>query len=66
MKTEARFLIAVVLMLIVLPTLLVGRRSFCHHLCWMAPFMILGRKLRNLLNTPALRLTLLVGIRRYH
>ena len=35
----------------------VGRRTFCHSTCWMAPFMILGRKFRNLLNTPALRLT---------
>lgn len=35
----------------------VGRRTFCHAGCWMSPFMILGRKLRNLANTPALRLT---------
>jgi polyferredoxin len=33
-----------------------GRRGFCHTLCWMAPFMILGRKLSNLLRLPALRL----------
>jgi len=33
-----------------------GRRAFCHYGCWMAPFMILGRKVRNALNTPALRL----------
>ena len=36
--------------------LLAGRRAGCHTLCWMAPFMILGRKLRNLGNWPALRL----------
>jgi polyferredoxin len=36
---------------------IVGRRAFCHAGCWMAPFMILGRKIRNGLNTPALRLT---------
>ena len=35
----------------------VGRRTFCHAGCWMSPFMILGRKLRNAANTPALRLT---------
>ncbi len=35
----------------------VGRRTFCHASCWMSPFMILGRKLRNAANTPALRLT---------
>ncbi len=34
----------------------VGRRAGCHTICWMAPFMILGRKLRNLGNWPALRL----------
>lgn len=34
-----------------------GRRAFCHYGCWMAPFMILGRKVRNALNTPALRLS---------
>ncbi|MFZ5915878.1 MAG: 4Fe-4S binding protein [Chloroflexota bacterium] len=33
-----------------------GRRAGCHTICWMAPFMILGRKLRNLLRWPALRL----------
>lgn len=37
----------VLFLLIVLPAFLVGRRSFCHHLCWMAPFLILGRKIRN-------------------
>ncbi len=38
-------------------SVLVGRRAFCHSACWMAPFMITGRKIRNGLNTPALRLT---------
>jgi len=33
-----------------------GRRAFCHSGCWMAPFMILGRKTRNLLRLPALQL----------
>lgn len=36
--------------------LVVGRRAGCHTICWMAPFMILGRKLRNPLPWPALRL----------
>jgi ferredoxin-type protein NapH len=34
----------------------VGRRAGCHSICWMAPFMILGRKLRNLPAWPSLRL----------
>jgi ferredoxin-type protein NapH len=46
----------VLLLLIVLPAYAVGKRSFCHHLCWMAPFMILGRKVRNTGGWPSLRL----------
>jgi len=45
-----------VLALIVIPAFVIGRRSFCHSLCWMAPFMIIGRKLRNLLKFPSLQL----------
>ena len=47
---------AVLLVLIVLPSFVFGKRSFCHHLCWMAPFMILGRKIRNYFRWPALQL----------
>lgn len=44
----------VLLLLIVLPAFIFGKRSFCHHLCWMAPFMILGRKIRNRFQWPSL------------
>jgi polyferredoxin len=37
--------------------LLSGKRGFCHYLCWMAPFMILGRRIRNLVRWPSLQLT---------
>ena len=33
-----------------------GRRAGCHTICWMAPFMILGRWLRNRGRWPSLRL----------
>lgn len=33
-----------------------GRRAGCHTLCWMAPFMVLGRRASNLFRAPALRL----------
>ncbi len=56
-RQEDLFILYLVLLLIALPALAVGRRSFCHHLCWMAPFMILGRKLRNVFGWPSLRLT---------
>ncbi len=37
-------------------SLTVGRRTGCHSVCWMAPFMIIGRKNSNWLHLPALRL----------
>jgi ferredoxin-type protein NapH len=48
--------LATVLLVFLVPALAVGRRAACHTICWMAPFMILGRKARNLLGWPALRL----------
>ncbi len=33
-----------------------GRRAACHTICWMAPFMIIGRWLRNPVAWPSLRL----------
>jgi ferredoxin-type protein NapH len=36
--------------------MLFGKRAFCHCVCWMAPFMIIGRKISNFLRFPALRL----------
>lgn len=45
-----------VIFLFVLLSLLLGKRAGCHYICWMAPFMILGRKLGNLLRVPQLRL----------
>jgi polyferredoxin len=36
--------------------ILFGRRAGCHTVCWMAPFMIIGRWLRNRFGWPSLRL----------
>lgn len=47
----------ILLVLIVCPAFIIGKRSFCHHLCWMAPFMIIGRKIRNWFQWPSLHLT---------
>jgi ferredoxin-type protein NapH len=38
----------------------VGRRAFCHYGCWMAPFMIVGRKIRNLFRWISLHLEAVV------
>ena len=48
--------LVVLLCLIVIPAFFFGKRSFCHHVCWMAPFMILGRKISNIFKLPSLRL----------
>jgi ferredoxin-type protein NapH len=48
--------LCVLIFLIVIPSFIFGKRSFCHHLCWMAPFMILGRKIRNSFKWASLQL----------
>jgi len=46
----------VLFLLIVIPAFIFGKRSFCHHLCWMAPFMILGRNMGNFFQWSSLQL----------
>jgi polyferredoxin len=46
-----------VLLILVLPALIHGRRAACHYICWMAPFMILGSKLGRLLHIPQLHIS---------
>lgn len=36
------------------PNLFLGRRAACHCICWMAPFMIVGGKIGELLRAPQL------------
>lgn len=45
-----------VLILLLISFFTIGKRSFCRHFCWIAPFMILGRKVQSLLKTPSLKL----------
>ncbi len=46
----------IVVSIIFLFTLLTGRRGMCHSICWMAPFMIIGEKIADLLHIPRFRL----------
>ncbi len=43
-----------VIVLVLIPAVLFGKRVFCHYFCWMAPFMVLGTKIRNLLHLPGI------------
>lgn len=45
-----------VLLLVVVLSLITGKRGFCHSVCWMAPFMIVGTYLKNRIDYPSLRL----------
>jgi ferredoxin-type protein NapH len=45
-----------VIFIFLILALAIGRHAFCHYGCWIAPFMIFGRKLRNLFNYPSLQL----------
>ena len=46
-----------IILLIFIPSILGGKRVFCHYFCWMAPFMVLGTKLRRLLHLPGLHVS---------
>ncbi|MDA8228393.1 MAG: 4Fe-4S binding protein [Desulfitobacterium hafniense] len=46
----------IVVGLITLTAFLFGKRAFCHYLCWMAPFMVIGQIIREKLRLPGLRL----------
>jgi ferredoxin-type protein NapH len=45
-----------ILLPIVVICFIFGKRPLCHCGCWIAPFMVLGRKLGNALRLPGLRL----------
>jgi ferredoxin len=45
-----------VLALLFVLSLTAGKRGSCHHACWMAPFMMIGRRARNVLHLPGVQL----------
>ena len=45
-----------VLMILVLPAMIHGRRAACHYLCWMAPFMVIGSSVGRRLHFPQLHI----------
>lgn len=55
-RPEAYIIYYAVILLITVLALTSGKRSFCHYVCWMAPFMVAGRKISNLLRLPSLGL----------
>jgi ferredoxin-type protein NapH len=55
-KPQNYFVFYTVIALVVTLAFTVGRRSFCHHVCWMAPFMMIGTKIKEILGYPSLHL----------
>ena len=55
---DPQYLIVYVMIVLVIYvfTLFTGRRGMCHSVCWMAPFMVLGETLADLLHIPRFRL----------
>jgi len=45
-----------VILLVFIMLLTWGNRAFCKYLCWMAPFMIIGNKIRHWIKLPGLYL----------
>ncbi len=45
-----------IIFLIAILALTLGKRGMCHSICWMAPFMVLGTKLKDWLSLPSLKL----------
>jgi ferredoxin-type protein NapH len=45
-----------VLLILLVPAIFGGKRAACHYLCWMAPFMIIGTKIKNTFGWPSLHI----------
>lgn len=45
-----------IVFLVLIPAILFGKRIFCHYFCWMAPFMVIGTKVREALRLPGLHI----------
>jgi ferredoxin-type protein NapH len=55
-EPQKYFIYYIVIGIFVGLAVLVGRRAGCHAICWMAPFMMIGRWIRNRFGWASLRL----------
>ena len=47
----------IVISLFLLLSVFIGKRASCHYICWMSPFMILGKKFGEILHIPSFKLS---------
>lgn len=53
-----KFILTIGAIIIIVPvTMIFGRFASCKYICWQAPFMIIGTKIRDLFKIPGLRLS---------
>ena len=45
-----------IVFIIIMPSIVFGKRVFCHYFCWMAPFMVIGAQVRKILHLPGLQI----------
>jgi len=45
-----------IVLIIFIPCVIFGKRVFCRYFCWMAPFMVIGIKIRNIISLPGLHI----------
>ena len=55
-EISAYIIYYVVILTILILSLWAGKRGFCHYICWISPFMIIGTKIKHIFNWPSLRL----------
>lgn len=51
-----------ILIMTVFISILAGKRANCHYICFIAPFMIMGTKIKNLFRWPSLHLKSTKGL----
>ncbi|MCX7747736.1 MAG: 4Fe-4S binding protein [Clostridia bacterium] len=57
LNTQAYIVYYVCLSIVLILALAGGKRAFCHYVCWAAPFMVLGSKLKSRMKYPSLKLS---------
>lgn len=56
LSTHAYIIYYIVLVTVVVLAIFTGRRGFCHYGCWIAPFMMIGTKIKQSIKYPSLHL----------
>lgn len=55
-EPAAYILYFTIVCLFVILSFTAGKRAFCHYVCWMAPFMVIGTRTKNFFRWPSLHL----------